>query len=89
MMNTTATKTMNWEPNSKQRKILDFLRANKGTEFTLREISKAVGFEVKSGVTNTLVTKGLMICNRNARTVVCECCGHKVKLSTYTIKEAE
>lgn len=89
MMNTAATKTIIWEPSSKQRKILDFLKANKGVDFTLREISKAVGFEVKSGVTNTLVTKGLIICNRNARTVVCECCGHKVKLSTYTIKEAE
>lgn len=87
-MTTTTTKelkvTNNWEPNSKQRKILSFLKANSDKEYTLKEISKEVGFEVKSGVTNTLVTKGLMVCNRNAREIVCECCGHKSKVSTYS-----
>ena len=89
-MNTQNTKQINnvtssWEPNSKQRKILSFLKENADKELTLKEISSGVGFEVKSGVTNTLVTKGLMICNRNAREIVCECCGHKSKVSTYKI----
>lgn len=87
-MTTTTTKelkvTSNWEPNSKQRKILSFLKANPDSAYTLKEISKEVGFEVKSSVTNTLVTKGLMVCNRNAREIVCECCGHKSKVSTYS-----
>ena len=89
-MNTQNTKQINntisnWEPNSKQRKILSYLKENSDKELTLKEISSGVGFEVKSGVTNTLVTKGLMICNRNAREIVCECCGHKSKVSTYKI----
>lgn len=85
-MNTQNTKQISsWEPNSKQRKILSFLKENADKELTLKEISNGVGFEVKSGVTNTLVTKGLMVCNRNAREIVCECCGHKSKVSTYKI----
>ena len=89
-MNTQNTKQINntisnWEPNSKQRKILSYLKENSDKELTLKEISSGVGFEVKSGVTNTLVTKGLMVCNRNAREIVCECCGHKSKVSTYKI----
>lgn len=89
-MNTQNTKQINntisnWEPNSKQRKILSYLKENSDKELTLKEISSGVGFEVKSGVTNTLVTKGLMICHRNAREIVCECCGHKSKVSTYKI----
>ena len=46
--------------NDKQSKVINFLTANKGKKFTLAEISNAIGEEIKSGTTNTLVKKGLM-----------------------------
>lgn len=73
-----------WTPNEKQQKVIDFLKANQNA-YTLSEISEKIGIELKSGTTNTLVTKGLIKCNKNALTKVCECCGHKTKVSTYEI----
>ena len=37
------------EFNDNQTKILDYLKANAGKTFTLKQISDAVGFDVKSG----------------------------------------
>lgn len=76
---------MNWTPNEKQNKVIDFLKSNKGHAFTLAEISNAIGVELKTGTSNPLVTKGLIKCNKNALERVCPCCGHKTKVSTYEI----
>ena len=73
--------------NDKQLKVINFLTANKGKKFTLAEIATAIGEEVKSGTTNTLVKKGLMTCYKNEREIVCSCCGHKTKVSTYEVKQ--
>lgn len=73
--------------NDKQSKVINFLTANKGKKFTLAEISTAIGEEIKSGTTNTLVKKGLMACYKNEKEIVCPCCGHKTKVSTYEIKQ--
>lgn len=71
--------------NEKQSKVINFLTANKGKKFTLNEIATAIGEELKSGTTNTLVKKGLMACHKNEKEIVCACCGHKTKVSTYEI----
>lgn len=71
--------------NEKQTKVIKFLTDNKGAKFTLAEISKEIGEEVKSGTTNTLVKRGLMVCHKDEREIVCACCGHKTKVSTYEI----
>ena len=73
--------------NQKQEKIIQFLSSHKGEKFTLAEIGDAIGDEVKSGTTNTLVKRGLMVCYKNEREIICPCCGHKTKVSTYEIKE--
>lgn len=77
--------TQVWTPNAKQNKVMDFLKAHAGEKFTLAEISKEIGEEIKSGTTNTLVAKGLIVCNKNERENICACCGHKTKVSTYEI----
>ena len=70
--------------NEKQEKVINYLKINKGA-FTLNEIGSVIGCDLKSGTTNTLVKKGLIKCNKNAREIVCQCCGHKSKVSTYEI----
>ena len=61
--------------NEKQSKVIKFLTENKGQKFTLAEISTAIGEELKSGTT----------CHKNEKEIVCACCGHKTKVSTYEI----
>lgn len=80
---TTSAKVV--KLNEKQQKVINFLTAHKGEKFTLAEISKAIELELKSGTTNTLVKNGRMICHKNEREIVCQCCGHKTKVSTYEI----
>ena len=71
--------------NEKQIAILNILNA--ATEFmTLAEISAQVGFDVKSGTTNSLVKKGYMAI-AGIREIVCPCCGRKTKVKEYTIGE--
>ena len=50
---------MEWKPNEKQ---VAFLGVLKGAEkpLTLREVSKVLGYEVKSGSVSVLKTKGLV-----------------------------
>lgn len=71
--------------NEKQTKVIKFLTSNKGKKFTLAEISIAINEEIKSGTTNTLVKKGLMICYKDERDIVCALCGRKTHVSTYEI----
>ena len=80
------TNTNEWKANEKQKKVIDFLTAHKGETFTLAEISEAVGEELKSGTTNTLLTREIVISHKDARIIECPCCGHKRKVSTYEIK---
>jgi hypothetical protein len=51
---------------------------------TLKEISAAVGFEVKSGTTNAMLKAGIII-KAGVREIVCELCGHKHKVAEYVI----
>ena len=78
--------TNEWKANEKQKKVIDFLTAHRGEQFTLAEISEAVGEELKSGTTNTLLTREIVISHKDARILECQCCGHKRKVSTYEIK---
>ena len=78
--------TNEWKANEKQKKVIDFLTAHRGEQFTLAEISEAVGEELKSGTTNTLLTREIVISHKDARILECPCCGHKRKVSTYEIK---
>ena len=78
--------TNEWKANEKQKKVIDFLTAHRGEQFTLAEISEAVGEELKSGTTNTLLTREIVISHKDARIIECPCCGHKRKVSTYEIK---
>ena len=75
-----------WKANEKQKKVIDFLTAHRGEQFTLAEISQEVGEELKSGTTNTLLTREIVISHKDARIIECPCCGHKRKVSTYEIK---
>ena len=69
--------------NAKQLKVVEFLRAHKGEELTLNEIKQGAKLDsLKTGTTNTLIGK-YITCNKDARVVVCKCCGHKTKVSTY------
>lgn len=79
--------TKDWTPNEKQKKIVDFLKAHKGETFTLAELSTATGEELKSGTINVLTAREIIISHKDARTLVCECCGHKRKVSTYEINQ--
>ena len=72
--------------NEKQEKVINFLKENKGQKFTLAEIGKAIGVELKTGTTNTLVKTNVIKCEKNARTIVCPCCGHTRKVSLYSIE---
>ena len=78
--------TNEWKANEKQKKVIDFLSDHRGEQFTLAEISEAVGEELKSGTTNTLLTREIVISHKDARIIECPCCGHKRKVSTYEIK---
>lgn len=50
-----------WTPNDKQKAFLEALsKTADGKGLTLREVSKQVGFEVKSGTINALIKKGLV-----------------------------
>lgn len=51
---------------------------------TLKEISAAVGFDVKSGTTNAMV-KANIILKAGVREIICELCGHKHKVAEYVI----
>lgn len=78
--------TNEWKANEKQKKVIDFLSDHRGEQFTLAEISEAVGEELKSGTTNVLLTREIVISHKDARILECPCCGHKRKVSTYEIK---
>lgn len=84
MANNTSTKV--WTPNEKQKAFLEIL-ANADAPMTLAEISAKAGMEIKTGSINGLLEngKGLAKCNKNAREIVCACCGHKTKVSTYEL----
>ena len=69
--------------NERQVALIKALKAS-DKALTLAEISGIVGFEVKSGTTNTLVKSGI-IKVAGKRTVVCEYCGHKHTVNEYTI----
>lgn len=69
--------------NERQVAVINALKAS-NKALTLAEISGIVGFEVKSGTTNTLVKRGA-IKVVGERTIVCECCGHKHTVKEYTI----
>ena len=71
--------------NERQVAVINALKAS-DKALTLAEISGIVGFEVKSGTTNTLVKNGI-IKVVGKRTVVCEYCGHKHTVNEYTIGE--
>ena len=71
--------------NERQVAVIKALKAS-DKALTLAEISGIVGFEVKSGTTNTLVKSGI-IKVAGKRTVVCEYCGHKHTVNEYTIGE--
>ena len=71
--------------NERQTAVINALKAS-DKALTLAEISGIVGFEVKSGTTNTLVKNGI-IKVVGKRTVVCECCGHEHTVNEYTIGE--
>lgn len=77
--------TKQWQPSPTQQKVIDFLKSHTDRAYTLAEISEAVGVELKTGTTNTLLTKGIMKCNKNALIRVCPCCGHKTPISTYEL----
>ena len=70
--------------NEKQNKVIAFLKANKGA-FTLAEISKKIGCEIKSGTTNALVKKGLIKCNKDARERRVRLLRTQDRVSTYEI----
>lgn len=69
--------------NERQVAVINALKASEKA-LTLAEISGIVGFEVKSGTTNTLVKRGA-IKVVGERTIICECCGHKHTVKEYTI----
>lgn len=76
-----------WKPNTTQQAVINFLSENKGKEYSLNEISQALNIEkVQTGTTNILVKKGLISINKDSKTIVCACCGHKKVVSTYFIK---
>ena len=69
--------------NAKQLKVVEFLRAHKGEEFTLNEIKEGAKLDsLKSGTTNSLIGK-YITCHKDAKVVICPCCGKKTKVSTY------
>ena len=69
--------------NERQVAVINALKAS-DKALTLAEISGIVGFEVKSGTTNTLVKRGA-IKVVGERTIVCPTCGHKHTVKEYTI----
>ena len=69
--------------NERQIAVINALKAS-DKALTLAEISGIVGFEVKSGTTNTLVKRGV-IKVVGERTIVCAACGHKHTVREYTI----
>ena len=71
--------------NEKQVKVINTLKGS-DKALTLKEISDIVGFEVKSGTTNTLVKRNL-IKIAGERVIVCPVCGHKHTVKEYTIGE--
>lgn len=86
----TTKKVVNeWQPNEKQKKVIDFLSENRGTTFTLAEISEAIGEQLKSGTTNVLINREIVTSHPEARLLECPCCGHKRKVATYEINTHE
>lgn len=73
--------------NQKQKKVIDFLTAHKGEKFTLAEIASGINEEIKTGTTNTLVKQKKITCHKNEKEIICPCCGHKKKVSTYEIAQ--
>ena len=71
--------------NEKQVKVIDTLKGS-DKALTLKEISDIVGFEVKSGTTNTLVKRNF-IKIAGERTIVCPACGRKHSVKEYTIDD--
>ena len=69
--------------NERQIAVINALKAS-DKALTLAELSGIVGFEVKSGTTNTLVKRGILKVV-GERTIVCATCGHKHTVKEYTI----
>lgn len=67
--------------NEKRTAIVNALKAS-DKPMTLAEISAVVGFEVKSGTTNTLIKAGVMVAT-GKREIVCPMCGSKHKVNEY------
>ena len=67
--------------NEKRTAIVNTLKAS-DKPMTLAEISAVVGFEVKSGTTNTLIKAGVMVAT-GKREIVCPMCGSKHKVNEY------
>lgn len=54
------TKTTKWEANPTQKRFLEILQENPNG-ITFREIKTRYGIEFKTGTTNTLLNKGLVV----------------------------
>lgn len=67
--------------NEKRTAIVNTLKTS-DKPMTLAEISAVVGFEVKSGTTNTLIKAGVMVAT-GKREIVCPMCGSKHKVNEY------
>lgn len=67
--------------NEKRTAIVNTLKAS-DKPMTLAEISAVVGFEVKSGTTNTLIKAGVMVAT-GKREIICPMCGSKHKVNEY------
>lgn len=73
-----------WKANETQQKFMEVLKSA-DKPITLAKASEMAGVVFKTGSINTLTTKGLVISHKDAEVVVCECCGHKHKVSTYEL----
>ena len=69
----------------KQTKIVTILKESE-KPMTLAEIGAVLGEPVKSGTTNTLVTRKI-IKIVGERTIVCPACGAKHKVKEYTAEQ--
>ena len=49
-----------WEPNEKQKAFMELLK-NNPDGLTLASASKILGYDLKSGTTNPLISKGLIV----------------------------
>ena len=70
------------KPKPLNEKQIAFLQGLGAEPTTLAEISKFVGYELKSGTINPIVKRGLAACGPD-RVLICPCCGHKRTYKTY------